>query len=234
MNLTNLVWFSFSSGISMRTLFRATMPTNSRETPTWEDEIKQLIIPSHDDLWVKRPICPWLHNSTTHPCIILSSLQLSIRLLSLSFHPSIHPPTVLTVTLRPSGARTNHLRASMSYSPMKHTPLIPSPSILFRANRATVRAPGSPQAMAWKRRAFFSMASLPHLGTAARNQVIVSMTHHTLPAMVKKYRTMKNSVHTWERWEFISHGLTHQLNSLNYTNEEVKYLVKSLTIGNRQ
>lgn len=178
------------------------MPTNSRETPTWKDELKRAIIPfSHDDLWVKRPIYTWLHNSTIHPCIVLSSLQLSIYSSPLSFHPSIHPAAVLTVTLRPSGARTNHLRASMSYSPMKHTPLIPSPSILFRANRATVRAPGSPQATAWKRRAFFSMASLPHLGTAARNQVIVRMTHHTLPAMVKKYRTMKNRVHTWERWE---------------------------------
>lgn len=40
------------------------------------------------------------------------------------------------------------------------------------------------------------MASLPHLGTAARNHVIVSMTHHMLPAMVKKYSTMKNRVHT--------------------------------------
>ena len=127
-----------------------------------------------------------------------------------SYHPTHHffpPPThsliylltVLTATLRQSGARTNHRRASISYRPMKHTPLIPSPSILFRANKVTVRAPGSPQATAWKRRAFFSMASLPHLGTAARNQVIVSMTHHKLPAMVKKYRTMKKRVHTWER-----------------------------------
>ena len=200
MNLTNLVWFSFSSGISMRTLFRATMPTNSRETPTWKHEFKRVIIVFFH-LWMKRPIWPWVHKSKIHPCIILFSVQLSIHQSSLSIQPSIHPPTMLTVTLRPSGARTNHLRASMSYSPMKHTPLIPSPSILFRANRATVRAPGSPQATAWKRRAFFSMASLPHLGTAARNQVIVSMTHHRLPAMVKKYRTMKNRVHTWERWE---------------------------------
>lgn len=59
-----------------------------------------------------------------------------------------------------------------------------------------VRVPGKPQAMAWKRSAFFSIASLPHLGTAARNHVIVSMTHHMLPAMVKKYSTMKNRVHT--------------------------------------
>lgn len=140
--------------------------------------------------------------SSTHPLIcslIHPSILASYSSTLSSTHPLIYLLTVLTATLRQSGARTNHLRASMSYSPMKHTPLIPSPSILFRANRVTVRAPGSPQATAWKRRAFFSMASLPHLGTAARNQVIVSMTHHTLPAIVKKYRTMKNKVHTWER-----------------------------------
>ncbi|TNN33375.1 hypothetical protein EYF80_056461 [Liparis tanakae] len=59
------------------------------------------------------------------------------------------------------------------------------------ASRATVSTPGIPQAPAWNRSAFFSMASLPHLGTAARNQVMVRTTHHTLPAMVKKYSTMK-------------------------------------------
>lgn len=56
-----------------------------------------------------------------------------------------------------------------------------------------------PQAQAWNRSAFFSMASLPHLGTAARNQVMVRMTHHTLPAMVKKYSTMKRRVQAWGR-----------------------------------
>lgn len=49
-----------------------------------------------------------------------------------------------------------------------------------------VRVPGMPQALAWNSRAFFLMASLPYLGTAARNQVMVRMTHQTLPAMVKK------------------------------------------------
>lgn len=74
-----------------------------------------------------------------------------------------------------------------------------SPSILFMASKVTVRTPGIPQAQAWKSRAFFSMASLPHLGTAARNQVMVRMTHQTLPAMVKKYSTMKRSVQAWKR-----------------------------------
>lgn len=115
----------------------------------------------------------------------------------------------------------------MSYSPMKHTPLIPSPSILFRAKRVTVRTPGRPQAMAWKRRAFFSMASLPHLGTAARNQVIVNMTHHTLPAMVKKYRTMKNRVHAWERKKSVSNNFW---SSANLTSIESTAFLIILTV----
>lgn len=93
---------------------------------------------------------------------------------------------VLTRTSRPSGSSRNQRSAVRSYSPTKHTPLTLSPSILFMASRLMVRIPGTPQAQAWNSSAFFSMASLPHLGTAARNQVMVRTTHQTLPARVKK------------------------------------------------
>lgn len=106
---------------------------------------------------------------------------------------------LLTTTSSPSGASRNHRRAVRLYNPTKQTPLTLSPSILFMASRLTVRTPGMPQAHAWKSRAFFSIASLPHLGTAARNQVMVRMTHQTLPAMVKKYNTMKRRVQAWDR-----------------------------------
>ena len=46
--------------------------------------------------------------------------------------------------------------------------------------------PGMPHALARNSKAFFSIASLPRSGTAAKNHVMVRITHQTLPAIVRK------------------------------------------------
>lgn len=93
MNLTSLVWFSFSSGISMRTLLRATMPTNSRETPTWKDKLKPMIIPFSMMTYGSKDQSA--HGSTTQKFTLVSFYPPysypSTHHLFHSTHPFIHP-----------------------------------------------------------------------------------------------------------------------------------------------
>ena len=65
-------------------------------------------------------------------------------------------------------------------------PLIVSPSILFIAKRMMVSVPGTPHTLAWNSKASFPIASLPDFGTAAKNHMMVRITHQMLPAIVKK------------------------------------------------
>ena len=116
-NSTSLYWFSFSNGISTRTLFRDTMPAKRSETPT-----------------------------TTH---------------------------------RQRGARTKYLKASTSQRPTKHTPLIPSPSILFIAERVAPR-------FGRKQQGFLLDSLTTPLWHSCQEPCDCENQPPTLPAIVKK------------------------------------------------
>ena len=74
-----------------------------------------------------------------------------------------------------------------------------SPSTFFSTSTSIVRIDGTIQATVWNTWDFASMASGLHCRLAERNQATLRMTHHSEPAIRKKYRIMAVSVHCQSR-----------------------------------